>query len=514
MPSTTVADRHALMPHQEEGVAFLLARGSGLVAFEQGLGKTLVAIDAFRRLRETGSVTRLVVLCPNSLKQNWASEVQAFAPELTTEIIGGELRTRRWQMAQAKADVVIMNYELARNELPAVRAILRRAPTALVLDESHSIKNRRSLTSTTAQHLAPLTEHRWLLSGTPVTNSAGDLYAQLQVVTNGTFLGSFDSFMVSYGAAATDPRQAEALAARVAPFVLRRTKAECLDLPEKTFHDVMVDLPDWQRAMYNEMRDNLVCEVRTMSGRQFRAFAPTALSRLLRLSQIASNPALVAADDDPDHVPAKHIALDRLISKFAERGVSKVIIWSNYVATIETLQRRLAHTGCATLYGGTPQAERQALATRFQTDPTLRVLVANPAAAGTGFTLTAATVAIYETLSWRYDFYAQSQDRNHRIGQTRPVTYLRLLARDTIEEVIATAVERKSALARSLLGDTGDASAITTLTPEQFCTMLTTNRAPLGPPRTVTGVNGAVSDRSRAVSQSVLRRQQEAEART
>src|SRR6202040_4248373 len=114
---------------------------------------------------------------------------------------------------------------------------------------------------------------------------------------------------------------------------------------------------------------------------------------------------------------------------------------------------RYQEEGAVTLYGGTPNELRQNIAQRFQTDRGVRVLIANPAAAGTGFTLTAATYAIYESLSWRYDFYAQSQDRNHRIGQELPVTYLRMIAADTIEEAIVGALERKSSMARSLLGD-------------------------------------------------------------
>src|SRR5262249_40594442 len=126
----------------------------------------------------------------------------------------------------------------------------------------------------------------------------------------------------------------------------------------------------------------------------------------------------------------------------------------------------------------TPVSERQIIAHRFQMDPSVRVMVGNPAAAGTGFTFTAARYAIYESLSWRYDFYAQSQDRIHRIGQEKPVIYVRLIAADTVEEVIAQALERKSALARTLLGDGTDMGTVLALSREDFCLMLTENRYP------------------------------------
>ncbi|NJL71194.1 MAG: DEAD/DEAH box helicase, partial [Candidatus Competibacteraceae bacterium] len=153
-----------------------------------------------------------------------------------------------------------------------------------------------------------------------------------------------------------------------------------------------------------------------------------------------------------------------------------MILWSNYIRSIETLLDRIE--GAVAIYGGTPASERQEIAARFQQDPDVRVLIANPAAAGTGFTLTAASYTIYESLSWRYDHYAQSQDRNHRIGQTEPVTYVRLLAVDTIEEAIVSALERKSALARSLLGDESAGSVVSQLSREEMCELLKTNRLP------------------------------------
>jgi SNF2 family DNA or RNA helicase len=168
----------------------------------------------------------------------------------------------------------------------------------LVLDESHAVKNRTSLTTTAAEHFAPHAEYRWLLSGTPVTNTSADIYTQIGMVTDKNPLGSFAFFKANYGGPGplSEP-QIEALAGQVAPHILRRTKDECLDLPEKTFVDVRIELPAWQRALYNQMRDALVREIRAMSGEAYRAFASTALTRLLRLSQLASNPALLFPKD-------------------------------------------------------------------------------------------------------------------------------------------------------------------------------------------------------------------------
>lgn len=460
-----------LLQHQHEGVGFLMEQGVGLLAFEQGLGKTFVAIEAFRRLLDEGRADRLLVICPNSLKRNWVAEFVKFAPAISVEIAEGNPKQRRATFQQSRARVLITSYETARAETTALLAFAQRQRTVLVLDESHAAKNWRSLTSTAARTVAPYCEFRWLLSGTPVTNTATDLFTQVEIIEPGRgLLGSIESFTAQL----EDDPAASFAKDVIDRLVLRRTKDQCLDLPEKTFVDIRIELQPWQRRLYDEMRDGMVCEIEAMSGEQYRSFAPTALAKLTRLIQLASNPSLIFPE--LERSPAKFEALDGIIADILSVPGRKVILWSNYIRTIESLLVRIP--GSVAIYGGTPASERQEIAARFQNDPDVRVLIANPAAAGTGFTLTAASYTIYESLSWRYDHYAQSQDRNHRIGQTQPVTYMRLLASDTIEEAIVVALERKSALARSLLGDEGVGDAVSQLTKEEMCALLTTNRLP------------------------------------
>lgn len=465
-----------LLNHQAEGIKFLLNRRAGLLAFEQGLGKTRVAAEAFDQLLVQGKVDTLIVLCPNSLKLSWAAELQRFTPHLDYVVAQGGPKARRRLLGTTTAHVVIVNYEMARNEILAIRALMTRRKAVLVLDESHYVKNYRSLNSTAAHLLAPLTEYRWLLTGTPVTNTPADFYPQLSLVAGSQLLGPFGLFEATYSRHDTTSTQRNGLAAMAAPYLLRRTKEECLDLPDKTFVDVVVELPSWQRRLYDALRDELAHEVLGMTKEEFAAFVPTAMARLLRLSQIASNPTLVFPEER--RTPGKFAELDRIIEELAGANGRKVIVWSYYVRTIEALAARYADYGAASLYGETPVSDRQALVDRFQSDPSLHVLVANPAAAGTGFTLTAATYTIYETLTWRYDLYAQSQDRNHRIGQRNPVTYIRLIAEGTVEQAIAEALERKAQVAAELVGDVASQSPIANMTPEAFCEILKTGNLP------------------------------------
>lgn len=463
-----------LMRHQEEGVDFLLGRKRGLLAFEQGLGKTAVAIAAFARLRTAGLADAMLVISPNSLRHNWVAEVQRHAPSLRTAVVGGDRRERLSAIGHADADVVIASYETARAEPLALSGMLSRRRYALVLDESHFAKNHLSKNAHAVTQLASRTTYCWLLSGTPITNTATDLFTQLRIIGAAAQFGSLadfrDRFVPAERGESLAPSRRSELANAIAADVFRRTKAECLDLPPKTFVDIEVELHAWQRKLYVQFRDGLAVEVAGMSQEEFRAFIPTALTRLLRLSQIASNPTLV--NHAESRVPAKFEELDRVLLELLDAPSQKVIVWSHYVASIEALARRYASYGAIALHGGVPAQERQRVADRFQQDPELRLLIANPAAAGTGLTLTAATVAVYESLSWRYDLYAQSQDRIHRIGQSMPVTYLRLLATDTVDMSMARALAAKSLLARELIGDDMVTAAFREMTQEQFLALL------------------------------------------
>ena len=462
-----------LMDHQREGIAFLTKERKGLLAFEQGLGKTLVAIEAFSEVFNSGQAKKALIVCPNSLKRNWVAEIEKFAPGFEVAIAEGSPRHRRAVFLNAKAPIVITSYETARAEVTALLAFVRRQKTALVLDESHAAKNWKSLTSTAARQVAPYCEFRWLLSGTPVTNSPSDLFTQIEILAPGEhLLGSQETFLARMD---DDPKGtfAKPVFERL---ILRRTKEDCLDLPDKTFVDIRVDLPPWQRKLYDDMRDEMICEIEAMTGEQYRVFASTALAQLTRLIQIASNPSLIM--EGIDAVPGKFEALDGLVSDILSIPGRKIIIWSNYVKSVESLVERLKRFNVVAIYGAIPNDQRQAIASRFQNDPQTRILIANPAAAGTGFTLTSAAYTIYETLSWRYDHYAQSQDRNHRIGQGKPVTYMRLLAADTIEDAIVRALDRKSAMAKSLLGDGGDVQAVAALSRQEMCDLLMLNRLP------------------------------------
>jgi SNF2 family DNA or RNA helicase len=164
-----------------------------------------------------------------------------------------------------------------------------------------------------------------------------------------------------------------------------------------------------------------------------------------------------------------------VLADFVLAKEQKVIVWSSFVETIKSLHARYCSKfETAMLYGEISSDDRARAVARFQESPAPMVLVANPAVAATGFTMTASNVAIYETMSWRYDFFAQSQDRNHRIGQLRDVTYLRLIAGGTVDEQIVQRVEKKAQAAAAML-DGGAGLTDEHFTKQQFIELV---RAP------------------------------------
>lgn len=440
-----------LLGHQRIAAEFLAVRSGCLLCDEQGLGKTVSALTAFWLLRDRGDVSTMLVVCPNSLKYTWRDEIARFFPTMIVSIARG-YKSRRRRSYEQRADVYLVNYEAARSDFTDLRLLLRKSRMILVCDESHVAKNTSSRTAHALRFLRTAAARVWMMSGTPVTNKLEDCFAQVSIADGGRVLGTKEEFLKRY-VRRTDRESAIAdLKQVLSPILLRRTKDEVLDLPEKVFEARYVELHGEQRRMYDAIRRRLYEEIAAMPEAEFERALPNVLTRLLRLSQVASNPRLVFPDYTGD--PAKVKEIDTLLEDLIEANGRKVVLWSYYVRNIEAFLSRYRRYSPVAIYGSVGLDERRDAVRKFQEDPNTMLFVGNPQAAGTGLTLTAAYDVIYETLNWRYDLYAQSVDRTHRIGQARSVTYFKLLADDTIDLNISESLDRKAELAANLLGDT------------------------------------------------------------
>jgi SNF2 family DNA or RNA helicase len=207
-----------------------------------------------------------------------------------------------------------------------------------------------------------------------------------------------------------------------------------------------------QLELYDGMRNELEIWVQSMDGQQVLRQAEAILARLVRLAQLASDPSML--DASYDERPCKLLALDAILQEVLSRpNARKVIVWTSFVASITALERRYARYRPVSLHGALSGPERDASVSSFKEDPNVKLMVANPAAAREGLTLTEANVAIYLDRTFNLVDYLQSQDRIHRISQTSDCEIILLLAKGSIDEFIDFCLEQKTRLARFVQQD-------------------------------------------------------------
>jgi SWI/SNF-related matrix-associated actin-dependent regulator 1 of chromatin subfamily A len=418
-----------LYPHQIEGVRFLLAKGRAILGDDMGLGKTRQAIVAMNEAAPSGAV---LVVCPASLKLNWRREIRLVDPEARVEVIGardGACDAPRW---------VIVNYDLLRKMADRLRAI---AWAGVILDETHFIKNASQRTSQCFKLLgvqesarAPVIgpAHVYLLTGTPMTNRPRDLYNLLRCVGHPA-ARSFLSFAKRYCAAyrnefgwVTDgASNLDELNLLMKEAMLRRLKEDVLDLPPKIRSWVPVEAEGV--AAIKAQMDFLAWFAGTDPSRPNDT---DFLARLQKLRVVLHK--------------AKQKAVAERVTDILATG-EKVVV---FTAFNDGLRRHKEAFGTAavTLSGADAAEARQAAVDAFQTDPRIRVMIANITAGGIGITLTAASHVIFQDLDWVPASLAQAEDRAYRLGQRKRVTVEYLLCDGSLDVYMARLLEAKMKL--------------------------------------------------------------------
>jgi len=441
-----------LFPHQVEGVAFLLGRTRAILADDMGLGKTRQAIVALRHSAPDGQV---LIVCPASVKRNWAREISLAAAEGTSHILEGTNKQR----IPCDARWVIANYDILGRHMDAIGAV---SWAGLVFDEAHYLKNHTSARSKLAREIASRAaagakKERpvYLLTGTPLTNRPRDLFVLLQLV--GHPLGrSFLSFAKRYCAAEktqygwkTDgASNLEELTVQLHGTMLRRAKEEVLSLPPKlrTWLPTTDAIGIASREV-REVMDLLVAR----ASRATEASEQRSRTRLLALLTKARQKLAVA----------KYETTLDLTRSAIEQG-EKVIVFSCFDEPLQRLAKAFG-SAAVVVTGKVASEKRQPLVDRFQQDDEVRVFLANIIAGGTGLNLTAATQVIFNDLDWVPANHWQAEDRAYRIGQTRTVNVTYIVGVKTLDEFVQAVLETKTALVRSvvegeaLLADDGGA---------------------------------------------------------
>ncbi|MFC3128051.1 DEAD/DEAH box helicase [Coralloluteibacterium stylophorae] len=448
-----------LRPYQREGLAWLdyLADTGlgGVLADDMGLGKTVQVIAHLLAEKQRGRMdVPALVVCPTSLVGNWREEAARFAPGLRTLVLHGSGRADAFDQIDSH-DLVITTYPL----LPRDRErLVERRFSVLVMDEAQAIKNARSLAAQVVREIPA--RRRLAMTGTPLENHLGELWAQFDAVEPG-LLGSERQFARLYRTPIEkhgDAAKQQRLNRRIGPLLLRRRKDDVLaDLPAKSEMVRSIDLEGDQRALYETLR--LAQHARVLDAVSTRGLGQSGIvviDALLKLRQVCCDPRLVKLDS-ARHVQgsAKLDALLELVDSLLGEGRS-VLVFSQFTEMLALIGQALDARGIAhlKLTGQTPGSERADMVARFQAGAVPLFLISLKAG-GVGLNLTAADTVIHYDPWWNPAAEAQATDRAHRIGQDKPVFVYRLICAGTVEEKIQAMQHRKADLARAVLEEGG-----------------------------------------------------------
>ncbi|MCL5422942.1 MAG: DEAD/DEAH box helicase [Nitrospirae bacterium] len=444
------------LPHQVEAIDYLSKHYEVALFDEQGLGKTKIVIDSLCAAMKSGEVEGVLVVSPMSLLYNWEQEVTKHS-FLIPIVLKGTEREKRYKFLTG-ANFYITNYEAVIAELERIRRFCRSRKVAIVLDESARIKEPATKTAQSLFKLRPYSTKRIIITGTPVANKPVDLWSQFFFLDGGALLGGdFKAFKARFNE--KNPDYSEALSElknTIAEHSIRRLKDDVLELPEKKFVNTYVALRGEQLKLYTQLKEELRIEVQDMDGNAIIDEAENILKKLLRLTQIASNPVLV--DKGYREVPAKFAVLEDLLKDLIVKD-EKAIVWTSFIENIIILKSRLKQYNPLIIYGDVPMKDRVGAVKAFQESEKNRIMIANPSAAREGLTLTRANNAIYLDRNFNLVDYLQSQDRIHRISQTKECKIFKILAKGTIDEYIDRVIDVKKEIAGYVQGDLGIVSS-------------------------------------------------------
>ncbi|WP_116963350.1 DEAD/DEAH box helicase [Fastidiosibacter lacustris] len=462
LPSLPVSKnvKATLRDYQQHGVSwmqFLSTHGmGGLLADDMGLGKTLQTLAWLQLQKENNKdFTTALIITPTSVIGNWLREAEKFTPNLKILLLHGNDRAKNYDTL-LQYDIVVTSYPLILKDEEIHN---QNSYSAIILDEAQTIKNAKSKQAQTIFSLA--TKQRFCLTGTPIENHLGELWSQFNFLMPG-FLGNdaqFRKYFKNPIEGAQDTERLKLLRSRIAPFMLRRTKAlVAKDLPEKTESIELIELPTGQKQLYESVRMGMEKKVREILKSQGLAKSHIhILDALLKLRQACCHPQLVKLENAQKvNESAKlHYLLEMLDLLVSEDR--KVLVFSQFAEMLDIIAESLNNhkINYVQLTGQTKN--RQQLIDKFSHNPTINIFLISLKAGGTGLNLVAADTVIHYDPWWNPAIEAQATDRAYRIGQNKPVNVYKLIAKDSVEEKILKLQEKKATLASGLYDKQGQA---------------------------------------------------------
>jgi SNF2 family DNA or RNA helicase len=453
-----------------------------LILFEQGLGKTKSSIDTGSYLTLADEINSILVLAPKGVHEQWSSKEYPkhsgvpfetcvwIAPSLQgvkkKKVITDFLKDAKKQERPFNLKVFCMNIESVRSDkgYKAAEYFLKNTNCLMILDEATAVKNPKAQQSKRIYKLGALAAYRRALTGTPINNSPLDLWGICKYLGPGLLpFPTFTAFKSRYaeivqrtmGARSFQEivafQNLDELAEIMGKFSVRYTKEQCLDLPEKIFHERWVPMSPEQTKAYNEMKSELLTIVKNKEGIATQIYTTTVLAGLMKLQQIATGFIMATPDSPPISIPnARMEALDALYSEIQD----KLIIWCAFKHNLHEVEGFLSEkygpNSLVTYYSNTSTDDRARAVDRINDDPTCRFFIATNAASK-GLTLTGASHAVYYSRNFKLEDRLQSLDRIHRIGQSKTCIYHDLVTPGTIDERILIRLSEKEDIANSVL---------------------------------------------------------------
>jgi superfamily II DNA or RNA helicase len=444
-----------LLPYQLDGIAFAAGAGRALIADDMGLGKTLQGIGTAELLaRETG-ISRVLVVCPASVKAQWLLEIQR-ATERTCQIVTGPLRERP-ALYRSGAFYTIANYEQVLRDFLSIEIV---PWDLIILDEGQRIKNWQAKTAQVIKSLR--SPFALVLTGTPLENRLDELYSVVQFINNRQLGPAFRFFhrhrAVDEKGRVLGYRNLDELRRHLAPVLIRRTRDMVLrQLPPRTTEILRIEPSQEQLDLHNAHKKTIVS---ILSKRYISEMDLLRLQKALLMCRMAADSTFLL-DKEPPGYSTKLEELSSLLERLTAEKGRKIILFSEWTTMLDLIEPILSKSGAdfVRLDGSVPQVKRQGLVNTFQQDPRCVAFLATNAGA-TGLNLQAADTVINVDLPWNPAILEQRIARAHRMGQRRHVHVYLLVTEGTIEEGMLGTLSAKRDLALAALDPSSEKTEV------------------------------------------------------
>jgi len=444
-----------LLPYQMDGIAFAAEAGRAILADDMGLGKTIQGIGVAELLSRHASVSKVLVICPASLKSQWRLEIKRFSDRSCRLVLG----SAKERPAQYDSDsfFIVCNYEQVLRDFLSIERVKW---DLIILDEGQRIKNWEAKTSRIIKALK--SPFALVLSGTPLQNRIDDLFSVVEFIDDRRLGPAFRFFnrhwVVDEKGKLLGYKNLDELRENLKPVLLRRTRKEVIrDLPPRTNRILRIPPTEEQLDLQKGHRQIIQTII---SKRYLTEMDLLRLQKALLMCRMCANSTFLVDKQAPGY-SSKLKELDQLVEQLMAEEDRKIVLFSEWTTMLNLIEPLLDRQKLdyVRLDGSVPQKKRQALMHRFQNDPACQLFITTNAGS-TGLNLQAANTVINVDLPWNPAILEQRIGRAHRMGQKRPVQVFLLVTEDTLEENLLATLSAKHELTLAVLDPESDTTEV------------------------------------------------------